>query len=124
MVYTATTIAPDKPYSSTHVSVEDEMIQRFSHSHPLYKADNATIYARLVIATLGSQYESTIDTFKIANNSCEEINALKSQFYGAAHWYIEVKVQMDLLLNGRCNGQTAITQHKFPAKHRASFHYL
>ena len=63
------------------------MIQRFVHTHPLYKADNDTMYAQLVISTLGSQYESTIALFKRANNGRGSIDALKSQFDGTAHWY-------------------------------------
>ena len=68
VVIPATTLALDQPYSVTHVSVEEEIIQRFAHSHPFYKADNATVYDLLVIATLGSQYASTIVPFKIVEN--------------------------------------------------------
>ena len=48
----------------------------------------------------------------------------KYQFDGAAHCYREVKVQMDLLLNGKWNNQNALTLHTFLAKHGASFHSL
>ena len=117
MVGPATNIADDKPYSATHGLVEEETIQRSKHTHPLYKAYNATVYAQLVIATLGSQYASTINPFKIANNGCGSINALKSLFSVAAHWDREVKVQIDFLLNGKWNGQTAKTLHTFLSKH-------
>ena len=73
---------------------------------------------------LGSQYASKIDPFKISNKCCGAINALKSQFYGAAHWDREVKVHMDFLLNGKCNSQSAITLHMFLAKNIDSFHSL
>ena len=63
-----TTLTPDQPYSDTHWLVEEEMIQRFKHSHPFYKADNDKVYDQLVIDSLGSQYASTIATFKIAKN--------------------------------------------------------
>ena len=100
------------------------MIQRFSHTRHLYKADNATVYAQLMIATLGSQYASTISPFKRAKNGRGEINAPKAHFSGAAHWDREVKVQMDFILNGNWNGQTNINLHTFPEKHRPSFHYI
>ena len=74
----STTIDPDKPYSSTHGLVEDEIIQRFSDSQPFYKTDNDNVSAQLVISMLGSQYAYMIAPFKIANNGHEEINALKS----------------------------------------------
>ena len=85
MVGLAINNTPDQPYSSTHGSVEDEMIKRFAHSHPFYKADKATVYSQLVIATLRSQYAYKIAPFKRAKNGCGEINALKAQFAGAAH---------------------------------------
>ena len=44
------------------------MVHQLAHSHPFYKADNATVYDLLVIATLGSQYASTIVPFKIVEN--------------------------------------------------------
>ena len=68
VVIPATTLALDQPYSVTHVSVEEEMIQRFAHSNPFYKVDKSTLYAQLVISTLVSQYASTIAPFKRENN--------------------------------------------------------
>ena len=124
MVGQATTLAPNQPYPTTLGLAEEEMIQRFANSHPLYRLDNANVYAQLMIAALGSQYASNIDPFKIVNNSRGEINVLKSQFSGAAHWDIEVKLHMYLLFNGNWNGRAAITVHNFLAKHRASFHFL
>ena len=59
----------------------------FSHSHPFYKVDDATLYAKLVIATLGSQYVSMIAPIKRAKNGRGEINILKAQFPGDVHWY-------------------------------------
>ena len=100
------------------------MIHRFAHSHPFYKAYNATVYAQLVIATIWSQYASTIAPFKRSKNGRGNINALKAQFDGSAHWDIEVKLHMDFLLNGKWNDQTAITLHAFLEKHISSFHSL
>ena len=96
------------------------MVHQLAHSHPFYKADNATVYDLLVIATLGSQYASNIYPLKGANNGREAINELKAHITGAAHWYREVKVQMEFLLNGTWNVHTAITLHTFLVKHRAS----
>ena len=69
MVGTATTIAADHPYSATHGSLEEEMTQRFAHTQTLYKEDNATLYAQIMIATLGSHYTSTIAPLKISKNN-------------------------------------------------------
>ena len=124
MVGQTTTLATNKPYSTTHRLVEEEMIQRFSHTHPLYKAYNDTVYVQLVIATLVSQYASTIAPFKIENNGHGAINVLKHQFYGSAHWDREVKVQMYFFLNAKWNSKTAITFHTILEKHRYYFHSL
>ena len=80
-----TTLATNKPYSATHGLVEEETTQQFTHIHPLYKTDDATVYDDLVIATLISKYASTISPFKIEKNVRGEINASKTQFYGTAH---------------------------------------
>ena len=50
----------DQPYSTQHGLVAGEMVARLSHTHPLYRVDNATGYAQLVTATLGTSYASTI----------------------------------------------------------------
>ena len=50
----ATTLAHDQPYSSTYGLVKEEIIWNFSHSQTFYHSDNATVYAQLVISTLGS----------------------------------------------------------------------
>ena len=100
------------------------MIQRFVHSHPFYKSDNATAYAQLVISTLGSQYAYMVSPFRRAKKGRVEINALKAQFSGAAHLEREVKVHMEFLLNGKWNGQTSTTLYMLLSKHRASFHSI
>eukprot|EP00957_Ditylum_brightwellii_P043173 3271697-Ditylum_brightwellii.AAC.1 len=37
----ASAIAAGQPYSAEHGSVEDEIIARATHEHPLYQQDNA-----------------------------------------------------------------------------------
>ena len=81
----AITLAPNQPYSTTNGLVEEEVIRRFTHNHPFYKADSATVYAQLIIATLVSQYISTIDPFKMAKNGCGSINEFKAQFSRAVN---------------------------------------
>ena len=98
------------------------MIHRFVKIHPFYKANNATVCAQFVIATLVSQYDSTIADFKIAKSGCGAINALKAQFSGNAHWDREMKLQMNFLLDGKWNVQKVITLYTFLSKHRASFY--
>ena len=114
----------NQPFSTEHGSIADEMAMRLSHNHPLFKADNATGYAQLVTATLGTQYASTISPFKRTKNGRGAYRALKAQFASKAHWDKEVKVTNDFLLNGKWSGTTAFTLHGILAKHRASYHTL
>ena len=114
----------NQPFSTEYGSIADEMVMRLSHNHPLFKADNATGYAQLVTATLGTQYASTISPFKRTKNGRGAYRALKAQFAGKAHWDKEVKVMNDFLLNGKWSGTMAFTLHGFLAKHRASYHTL
>ena len=78
-------LAPNLPQSVLHGLVVDEMIERSSHDHPSYKADNMTVYAQLTVATLGIQYTATIALFKRSKNGRGAMKALVAQFAGAAH---------------------------------------
>ena len=120
----APALAVDQPFSDEHGSVAAEMISRMSHAHALYRPDNATGYAQLVTATLGTQYASTITPFKRGKDGRGALMALKAQFAGAAHWDREVKTMSDFISNSRWTGTTAFSLHAFLAKHRASFHTL
>ena len=120
----APALAADQPFSDEHGSVSAELIARMSHSHALYRPDNATGYAQLVTATLGTQYASTIAPFKRAKDGRGALLALQAQFAGAAHWDREVKLMSDFLTNSRWTGTTAFSLHAFLAKHRASYHTL
>ena len=62
----AKALTGNQPYSAVHGLVEEEMVQRLPHTRPHYRADNATGYAHLVMATLGTQYASTLSPFKQA----------------------------------------------------------
>ena len=43
----------NQPFSAEHGSIAEEMDMRIAHTHPMYKANNATGYAQLVTVTLG-----------------------------------------------------------------------
>ena len=120
----APNLLADQPFSTEHGLVSEEMVNRMSHAHPLYRPDNATGYAQLVTATLGTQYASTIAPFKRTKDGRAALFALKAQFAGAAHWDREVKTMTDFITNSRWTGTTAFTLHAFLAKHRASYNTL
>ena len=45
------TLAQDQPHSTEHGSVEEELIARAKHDHPLYRDDNAEVYYAIDEAT-------------------------------------------------------------------------
>ena len=58
-------LTENQPYSAVHRSVEKYMVKRLSHTSPHYRVDNATGYAHLVTATIGTQYALTLASFKL-----------------------------------------------------------
>ena len=56
----AEALTVNQPYSAVHGSVEEDMVQRLPHTSPHYRADNATGYAHIVKATIGTQYALTL----------------------------------------------------------------
>ena len=48
------------PYSEEYGSVEGEPIARASHTHPLYRDDNSSLYYLLEESTRGTIYDPTI----------------------------------------------------------------
>ena len=45
-------------------SILDDMIQRTSHAHPLFKQDNVTVFTMIEEASRGTHYATTIQPFK------------------------------------------------------------
>ena len=57
---TITALAVGQPHSTAAGSIEQELITRGSHTHPLYRDDRATVYYKLEEATRGTSYASSI----------------------------------------------------------------
>ena len=49
----------------TSGSILEDLTHRTSHTHHLYKQDNATLFTMIEEATLGTHYANTIQPFKI-----------------------------------------------------------
>ena len=47
----APALMPNQPYAAKYESVEEEMISRDMHTHPLYHVDNASLYFYLEEST-------------------------------------------------------------------------
>ena len=74
------------PYASKYDSFNDEMINRTSHAHPGYKADNKHVFNLLNDGLAGSGYISSIQPFSRRKNGREAYQALVLHNLGSAKW--------------------------------------
>eukprot|EP00957_Ditylum_brightwellii_P049958 3786847-Ditylum_brightwellii.AAC.1 len=52
------------PQGEEFRSIEEELVAQASHTHPLYREDNAHVYYCLEEAVSGTQYASTLKSFQ------------------------------------------------------------
>ena len=110
-----------QPYSATHGSVEGELIARASHTHPLFREDNAAVYYYLEEATRGTSYSASIKPFQRRKDGRGAWTALKSQYAGNDKWEAEIKRQDELLHTHKWKGQSNFSLDRFIAQHRNAF---
>ena len=60
----APTIAAGKPHSEAYESIEDEIVARAPHDHPLYRDNNAQVYYLIEEATRTTVYAASIKPFQ------------------------------------------------------------
>jgi hypothetical protein len=114
-------LANDPPYSTTHGSVEGELIARASHTHTLFHDDNLAVYYLLEEATRGTSYTPTIKPYQRTNQGREAWRSLVNQYAGQDKWEAEVKRQDDLLHNRQWKGRSNFSLEKFIAQHRNAY---
>ena len=112
------TLAIGQPHSIYHESVKLEMMHRLPHSHNIYTEDNMTVYRHIFKENLGTQYTTTISTFKRARNGRGAYLALKYQSAVPACWYQEVKDTTNFLVNRKFTGNTGLSLQEFLNQHR------
>ena len=84
-------LLPNEPHSESAGSVEQEMINRASHDHPLFCEDNATVYYKIEEATRSTQYAASIKPFQRRREGRGAYEALVDQHAGHDKWNAEVK---------------------------------
>ena len=110
-----------QPHSDEHGSVKGEMIARLSHTHGLFRDDNALVFDDIEAATRGTKFAPTIAPFKRNRDGRAAFLALKTQHAGPALWDKEVKTCSEFLLNQKWTGGTSITLERFLSQHRAAY---
>lgn len=117
----APAIATGQPHSIDHGSVRGEMIARLSHTHALFRDDNASVFDDIEEATRGTKYASSISPFKRTKNGRAAFLALKEQHAGTAHWDKEARLANDFLLNRKFVGGSGMSLERYLSLHRQMF---
>ena len=114
-------LAPNKPHSEEHGSVEAELVARASHVHKLYRDDNAEVYYYLEEAMRSTQYDASIKPYQHGKDGRGVWAALTNQYAGKDKWEAEIKKQDDLLHTRIWKGQSTFPLEGFIGQHRNAF---
>jgi hypothetical protein len=110
------------PHAEEFGSVEAELIARATHTHPLFRDDNALLYYLLEEATRGTSYSASIKPFQRTKNGRSAFLAMLSQYAGEDKWRALIKQAEDMLHNRKWKGQqTNYSLEKFIGQHRTAF---
>jgi hypothetical protein len=116
-----TILAAGEPHSALAGSIENELIIRGSHTHPLYRDDNAAVYYKLEEATRSTSYAASIKPYQKAKNGRAAMTAIVSQYAGADKWESEIKTKEALLHGTKWKGQSNFTLERHAAQHRNAY---
>ena len=89
-------------------TVPGEMIERFSHTHPLFRADNNMVYSLLDEATRGTIYATNIKPYARTKNGRAAYLAIIGSHAGDDKWEAIEKNQMKFLMNTKWNGKSSL----------------
>ena len=73
-------------YSTEHGSLEGDLIFCASHTHRLYRNDNAIVYHNMEEATIRTPYADSINPFQIQNNVRGSLTVMDIQYSGQYKW--------------------------------------
>ena len=108
-------------HSDEHGSIEGELIARASHTHALFRDDNAAVYYALEEAMRSTSYAASIKPFQRSKNGHGALLALTNQYAGNDKWEVEIRKQDDLLHTCMWKGQSNFPLEGFIAQHCNAF---
>ena len=111
----------DQPFAEVNGSVEDELVDRASHLHPLFREDNASVYFFLEEATRSTMFTSSIQPFSRRKDGRGAWFALTKKYAGKDKWAAKLKKQDELLHSRKWKGQSNFSLDKFVAQHRNAY---
>ena len=104
-------------------TVLGDMIARASHSHVLYKTDNAHVYSLIEQAARNSTFLSTIKPFENRKNGRGAWLALVTAHVGDSKWEQILNDNNKWLINAKWNGKKYALE-TFVAQHRQKFEQM
>ena len=110
-----------QPHSDAHGSIKGELIAWASHTHALFRDDNAAVYYALEEATCSTSYAASIKPFQRSKNGHGALLALTNQYAGNDKWEEEICKQDDLLHTRVWKGQSNFPLQGFIAQHHNAF---
>ena len=110
-----------KPHSEAHGSIEGEMIARASHTHAMFRDDNAAVYYALEETTHSTSYAASIKPFQRTKNGRSALLVIINQYALNDKWEAEIRKQDDLLHTQVWKGQSNFPLEGIIAQHRNTF---
>ena len=108
-------LATDMPHSAIHGSVEEYLISRALHYHPLFKDDNDDVYYNLVTALRGTTFLALIKPFQRPKDGRGALLGVQSQYSGRDKCQAALRTQEDIFHNQLWKVQVQFTQDHFDA---------
>ena len=114
--------AVGEPHSEEYGSIEGDQTHRLSHTHALFKMDNAEVFDIIEQAVRGSDIAATIAQYRRNRNGRGALQAIMNQHAGPRVWEDLVKSAKEVLAGGRkWTGTTAFTIAQHCNVHRKAF---
>ena len=116
-----TVLAPGQPHSTEAGSIEQELIDRGSHNHALFRDDRASVYYKLEEATRGTTFAASIKPYQQTKDGRGAYNAIITQFAGEDKWESEIKAKEEVLHQLKWKGQSNYTLERHASQHRNAY---
>ena len=112
-VATPRSLRPNRPFSSNFLDIAEELNERLSHDHPVFRADNQLVYKHLEEATRTSIAAATVKQYSVSRDRRAAWKAVMSAHCNKADWEHEAtKISIKLQsFKWKGNGPKSLTAH-------------
>ena len=112
----------DEPHSEEYGSIEGDQAHRLSHTHALFKVDNAKVFDIIEQGVSGSDIAPTIAPYCKLRDRRGALKAIINQHAGVCVWDDMVKSAKDVMIGSRkWTGTTTFTIAQHCNVHRKAY---